>query len=66
MDQHDSDDWVFVGGSKEAVMQRFIHRQKLERFRNQLTETMDEKEREQLLKFLAEEEEKQLLPPDST
>ena len=39
MDQPDSDtDWVFVGDSKEAVMQRFIHRQNLEHFRERLAE----------------------------
>ena len=67
MDQPDSDtDWVFVGDSKEAVMQRFIHRQNLEHFRERLAEAADEAERERLLKLFAEEETKDQSPPDKS
>jgi len=48
---------------KEAVLERFVHRQNLEHFRKQLAETTDEKQRERLLKLLAEEEAKEQLPP---
>jgi bacterioferritin (cytochrome b1) len=39
-------------------MERFVHRQNLERFRKQLAEAKDEKTREMLAKLLADEEAK--------
>ena len=39
-------------------MERFVHRQNIERFRRLLAETVDEAERRRILKLLAEEEAK--------
>jgi len=41
-------------------MERFVHRQNLERFRKQLAEAKDQKTREMLAKLLADEEAKDL------
>jgi hypothetical protein len=44
-------------------MDRFIHRKKLEHYLRLLTQTIDETQRQQLLKLLAEEEAAAQQPP---
>jgi hypothetical protein len=44
-------------------MDRFVHRQNLERYRKQLEETRDEGQRKMLLQLLADEEAKDSPPP---
>ncbi len=47
-------------------MERFIHRQNLERYRKLLTQVTDERQRRQILKLIAEEEAKDEPPSKQT
>ena len=44
-------------------MERFVHRQNIERYRRLLAETVDEAERRRIMKLLAEQEAKEPPPP---
>src|ERR1700751_3868524 len=45
---------------REAAMHKFLHQQKIERFRRHLTNALDDRQREVLRTLLAEEEAKAL------
>ncbi len=57
---------ITTQGCRMSMMERFVHRQNLERYRRLLTQVTDEAQREQILKLIAEEETKDKPPSKQT
>jgi hypothetical protein len=52
--------------SAQGIMENFVHRENLKRYRDLLAQTKDEEQRKRLLALIAEEEAKEIQPTKNT